>query len=201
MDVGVSDILGVDLDYVDRDVLAIPREHFRVLDVSKPFDLGKKFDLVQSLEVGEHVPGARANVLIENLTAHGDLIMFSAAVPGQGGEYHINEQPYEYWHDKFSKRDYRSLDFVRPLIRANKRIEPWYRYNTFLFAKTRLLEKLHESVVATQLAPGGRVPDVSPLSWRIGNAVLRPLPVSVVTSLAVIKHMVVARRRGGAPER
>ena len=98
---GVKDALGVDGSYVDPDRLAVPAKHMAVLDVSTPFRLKRSFELVQSLEVAEHIPASKADTFVDNLVAHGDIIMFSAAVPGQGGEFHVNEQPYEYWHASY----------------------------------------------------------------------------------------------------
>jgi hypothetical protein len=75
--------------------LAMPAKHFAAFDLSRPFRLGRRFDLVQSLEVAEHIPPAQTEIFVDNLAAHGDVILFSAAVPGQGGEFHVNEQPYD----------------------------------------------------------------------------------------------------------
>jgi 2-polyprenyl-3-methyl-5-hydroxy-6-metoxy-1,4-benzoquinol methylase len=51
---GVPDVLGLDGDYVDRAALEIPAANFRSAELSHPFSLGRRFDLVQSLEVAEH---------------------------------------------------------------------------------------------------------------------------------------------------
>ena len=53
---GVRDVLGLDGDYLQPDRLAIPPASFRSLDISQPFDLGRKWALVQCLEVAEHIP-------------------------------------------------------------------------------------------------------------------------------------------------
>ena len=68
----------------------IDADEFRAADLSQPIDLGRRFDVVQSLEVAEHLPSSRASEFIGTLTSHDPLVMFSAAVPGQGGEHHIN---------------------------------------------------------------------------------------------------------------
>lgn len=64
---GVSDILGVDGDYVqDRD-LEIPREHFQAADLEKSVTVGRQFDLVMSLEVAEHLPESAADTFVASL--------------------------------------------------------------------------------------------------------------------------------------
>src|SRR5690349_8413899 len=64
---GVEDALGVDGDYVSADSLVIPKECFAACDLSEPIRLGRRFDLVQSLEVAEHIPVSKAEVFIDNL--------------------------------------------------------------------------------------------------------------------------------------
>jgi len=73
---GVEDCLGVDGDYVDRRRLAIPPERFVARDLSRTFDLGRDFDLVQSLETAEHIDERFADAFIDTLCHHGGLVMF-----------------------------------------------------------------------------------------------------------------------------
>jgi hypothetical protein len=82
---GSRTVLGVDGDYVGADRLVIPRERFTALDLSEPIWLGRRFDLVQSLEVAEHIPGSKAEVFIDSLVAHGDLILFAACPSKSSG--------------------------------------------------------------------------------------------------------------------
>jgi 2-polyprenyl-3-methyl-5-hydroxy-6-metoxy-1,4-benzoquinol methylase len=65
---GVEDAIGADGDYVDRNRLLIPKERFSAFDLAQGFNLGRRFDLVQSLEVAEHIPASQADRLIESLT-------------------------------------------------------------------------------------------------------------------------------------
>lgn len=185
---GVVDCLGIDGTYVSREKLAVPSDQFRPLDLSKSFDLGRKFDIVQSLEVAEHIAEASADIFVDNLCRHGEVILFSAAVPGQGGEMHVNEQPLDYWRAKLSARGYAAFDWVRPLVKGNPTIEPWYRYNSLLFASEHASRNLSGDVVATMLRPDMRAPDFAPISWRMRNALLRCLPSNVVHQLAIAKH-------------
>lgn len=193
-ELGVQDVVGIDGDYVDRSVLMFDESHFRPNDISKGFDLGRTFDLVQCLEVGEHVPKSCSSVLVDNLVRHGKRILFSAAVPGQGGENHINEQGYGYWRDLFAKHDYVLFDFVRPLISGEDRVEPWYRYNILLFAHVDEMKRLSPLVRKTMVNGGTRVTDVSPLTYQCRKLLLRWLPVSVKTEMAVMKSRLVVSR-------
>ncbi len=185
---GVQDVKGVDGEYVDCTRLHVERAEFQALDISSPFSLGRRFDVVQCLEVAEHVPAVRSAVLIDNLVSHGDLILFSAAIPGQGGEHHVNEQPLAYWVAKFKARGYRAYDFVRERVRAVPDIEPWYRYNSLVFATNvgakRLGAHAFEKIVSDNADLMGTVP----LAWKIRCATLSALPTRTIDALAKIKH-------------
>jgi SAM-dependent methyltransferase len=96
------------LEYADA-ALAYCRA--RALDVRK-FDvesaqpLGRQYDVVISTEVAEHLPATLADRFVDLLCAHGRIVVFTAATPGQGGMDHVNEQPHEYWIAKFSERGF-----------------------------------------------------------------------------------------------
>jgi SAM-dependent methyltransferase len=185
---GVDDILGLDGDYLDPALLLIDPARFRPTDITQPLDLGRRFDLVQCLEVAEHVPAPAGPALVDNLTRHGDHILFSAAVPGQGGKGHINERPLGYWRDLFAGRGFRAFDYLRPRIAHQDEIEWWYRYNTLLYVADAAVEALPAEVRRTQIAPGAPIPDVSPLPMRVRKLMLRALPQATVSHLAAIKH-------------
>lgn len=138
---GAKDIYGVDGDYIDKSRLKIPLEKYQTHDLKTVLKLDRKFDLVMSLEVGEHIPDASADMFVESLTSHGDLILFSAAIPGQTGVYHINEQWPSYWAAKFLGKNFIAKDLIRPVIWSNNGIEWWYRQNCILFINK---EKVHQ---------------------------------------------------------
>jgi SAM-dependent methyltransferase len=164
---GVRDIVGVDGDYVPDNALAIPASAFRPTDISQPFDLGQRFDLVECLEVAEHVPEAHSETLIDNLCSHGDLIVFSAAIPGQGGRFHVNEQPYEYWRSKFETRGYSVFDSARRPVIGLKQIEPWYRFNTFVFANEVGRQRLSASAQRDVVEPSTPLEILAPWRWNV----------------------------------
>ena len=114
--------------------------------------------------------------------------MFSAAVPGQGGEDHINEQTYEFWRDKFAQRGYRLFDYLRPKLHSNNIVEPWYRYNLMLFVHDSEIPKLRAELQASRVGDNSPIADHSPPGYRIRKAILRQLPIRAVTRLANWKH-------------
>jgi len=190
---GVSDHIGVDGDYVDRSMLLVETDKFLPRDIATPFDLGRQFDLVQCLEVGEHVPTKESATLVDNIVRHGKRVLFSAAVPGQGGEDHINEQPYEFWRRLFARRDYRLFDFVRPLVRRDRRIEPWYRYNTLFFCHDDLIAQLPPAIAAAAVPENGSIREYSPAGYRLRKALMRPISPRLVSALAILKHKLIVR--------
>ena len=137
---GVTDVVGLDGDYVDRAMLQITPEKFVPTNLHGRFSLGRKFDLVQSLEVGEHLDEVYADLFVESLTSHGDVILFSAAIPGQGGTHHVNEQWPSYWIKKFAQAGFAPYDALRSLIWTDRRVAMWYRQNILIFSKERVFE-------------------------------------------------------------
>jgi hypothetical protein len=121
-------------DYVPRDALVIEPVNFCACDLSHPLSIGRRFDLAMSLEVAEHLPEASADHFVSQLVAHAPVVLFSAAIPGQGGTGHINEQWPSYWIKKFRNHGYRAFDFLRPLLWNDEEIAWWYRQNCMIFA-------------------------------------------------------------------
>ena len=81
-----------------------PSVHFIQRDLREPILDGGLFDLVICLEVAEHLPRGYADTLAETLTTHtGNLLLFSAAGPGQPGTGHVHLQPQEYWRGRIER--------------------------------------------------------------------------------------------------
>ena len=133
---GVVEVVGIDGSYVDKSQLRIPLDAFKPTDLSKPLDVERTFDLAISLEVAEHLPPERAGSFVSDLTSLATFVIFSAAVPGQGGANHLNEQWPDYWVALFAEHGYRMFDCIRPRIWNDDRVEYWYRQNAFLFVRS-----------------------------------------------------------------
>jgi SAM-dependent methyltransferase len=130
---GVSDVLGLDGSYVPVQRLAIPASAFKVVDLQHPPELERRFDLALCLEVGEHLPAESADALVRLLVAASDTVVFSAAVPGQGGQHHINEQWQSYWARIFGQHGYRPLDDVRRALWDDPDVQPYYLQNCLTY--------------------------------------------------------------------
>jgi SAM-dependent methyltransferase len=137
---GVEDLLGIDGDYVERDRLQIPHENFQAADLSRPLAVPRTFDLAVSLEVAEHLPQECAALFVESLTRLAPVVLFSAAIPFQGGNHHVNEQWPDKWAELFKRHDYLPVDFIRKRVWKNEAVEWWYTQNTLLFAQDKLLD-------------------------------------------------------------
>lgn len=138
---GICDYLGVDGDYVERKMLRIPAERFMPFDLTRPLQLERQFDLVVSLEVAEHLPERVAPQFVQSLTRLGKVVLFSAAVPFQGGAHHVNEQWPEYWAKLFADQGYVALDAVRRRVWDDPEVEWWYAQNTLIYVHEQMLEQ------------------------------------------------------------
>ena len=189
---GVERVFGIDGHYVDR--LCIAADEFKAVDLSLPFDLGQRFDLVMSVEVAEHLPPASAQGFVRSLIAHGDCILFSAATVGQGGTDHINERPLGYWRGLFAAEGYECFDCARPLVADDPSIEPWYRYNTLLYVHESRVAGLPQAIKATHVLHSAPLRDYESAGWKCRKLVLRAMPRPVVTWLALKNAAMQARR-------
>jgi hypothetical protein len=130
---GVDEILG--LDGSDDGHQLIPNDSFQLIDLSDYYVPHHKYDLAISLEVAEHLPEESADVFVKNVARSADNIFWSAAVPGQRGLDHINEQWPSYWIPKFKELGFYCNGDFRLQFWDDENIETWYRQNILLFSK------------------------------------------------------------------
>lgn len=130
--VDLSNYIGVDWQ-VPRDKVLVHIYEEWDLRNQKPPEWSGKFEYVLNLEVAEHIEERYADVLIDNLCSLGDTIIFSAAIPYQGGNNHVNEQWQTYWEKKFNERGYYGV--INSEIRNNKNVCLWYRQNIVIYIK------------------------------------------------------------------
>lgn len=123
------EVLGVDGDYADA---VIP---LTAADLSTGLPDVGTFDLAVCLEVAEHLPPSAADTFIAGLCELAPVVLFSAAIPGQGGTGHLNEQWPAYWTDRFDTNGYACSGALRWQIWTDDRVENWYRQNLLVAAR------------------------------------------------------------------
>jgi hypothetical protein len=132
-DQGVERILGIDGPYIDRNALEIPVDSFMARDLSSELSLDERFDLALSLEVAEHLPPTSASPFIAALVQLAPAVLFSAAVPFQGGTGHRNERWPAYWAQLFHEHGYVPLDCIRQRFWSNQGTRYFYAQNVVLY--------------------------------------------------------------------
>jgi SAM-dependent methyltransferase len=141
---GVADLLGVDGPWIDRRVFRLSPELLRYHDLTKPLEVGRRFDLANCLEVVEHLPSEAAPTLVDNLVRLAPVVCFSAAIPAQYGRHHVNCQWPEYWSTLFDRYSYRPIDVLRWRIWDDDEVSWWYRQNLMLFISRDYLNRRPE---------------------------------------------------------
>lgn len=176
---GAATLLGLETYALEGGAtLPIPS---RAADLTMPISLDRRFDIALCLEVGEHIEQRHADTLVASLAAAAPLVLFSAAVPGQGGVGHVNEQPPAYWHAKFRAHGFDCFDFRRE-IWHDSGVEPWYAMNVLAFAAPESVPSrlgryrvdtpphlVHPAIFAARVAPIRDVIyhyDPEPGRWR-----------------------------------
>jgi len=127
---GLADLVGLDAVELSADLLVCDKSFIKLVDLDSIIDFGRRFDVVLSLEVAEHLPQESAHNLIRTITSHADLCLFSVAIPFQNGQYHINCQWPSYWQAIFNKHGFMCSDDIRPIM-WDMDVDPWYKQNIF----------------------------------------------------------------------
>lgn len=155
-----AELLGVDVEPYDcvptanrsRSIHYL-QEDLRTLDFPKKSSPWRRSDLVICVEVAEHLPkesGGRLLDLVDALAAPASIVLWSAALPGQGPyapegweggwnpSWHWNEQPETSWENQFASRGFEvrrdATEAIRAAIANDRHVDPWYKHLT-LFAR------------------------------------------------------------------
>ena len=103
------------------------------------FDMHETADVVLCMEVAEHLPEEKADDIVKKVVESTEsILIWTAAIPGQGGVGHINCQPKEYWREKFEKEGLIYTDILTQKCRnfALKGIHMgWFVNNVQIFIK------------------------------------------------------------------
>lgn len=135
LDAGVERVLGIDGAHVPVGELRIPTSDFLATDLESIPTLDRQFDLAISLEVVEHLTASASDAVVALLARSAPAILFSGAVPGQGGRGHINEQWLDHWVGRFEAHDLEAVDVLRSRYWDDTEVGHFYAQNLVLFLR------------------------------------------------------------------
>ncbi len=138
---GVTDLHGVEGKHLPADFqFRSPVATLTLQDLEHPFEMDRRFDLALCLEVAEHLEYARSAGFVADLCKLADVVVFSAAVPGQGGTHHVNEQWPTFWRDQFARHGYGVHDVLRARLWTNPSVATWYKQNILIYARDGVVD-------------------------------------------------------------
>jgi SAM-dependent methyltransferase len=135
VDRGVSDVVGLDGEHVDRGDLRIAPDRFVPCDLAHPPQLERRFDLALSLEAVHYLPEDDAAGAVRWLTAHADVVYFAAAVPYQAGGPALTRQWPAWWARRFAEDGFEAYDLLRQRLWERPGVDWWYAQNGILYAR------------------------------------------------------------------
>mgnify|MGYP006284759979 FL=1 len=148
---GATHLRGVDADWIEGLTLEVARDVCVLHDLAQPYQEARRYDLAACLEVAEHLPPERGPGLVADLARLSDRVLFSAAVPGQGGRGHINCRWQSYWAGLFADAGYRVFDPYRRALAAEAEMAPWFQQNLLLFWREGL--EIPPALAPFEIAP------------------------------------------------
>jgi hypothetical protein len=161
---GVERLVRIDGAWVPEDIRNEGAGSFIACDLEGQLpDLGD-FDMAMCLEVLEHVSPQAGKRAVDWLCARAPVVLFSAAIPGQGGTRHVNEQWQSHWAGEFDRHGFGAWDVIRPAVWHRDDIPFWYRQNMLLYvdrqrapdyglapeAEATLLDVVHPELLARE---------------------------------------------------
>ena len=201
---GADVVQGLDSHRVPDDLLKIDPRDFEVADLTQPVALDRTFDLAVCLEVAEHLPESAAESLVDLLCSAAPIVLFSAAIPGQEGEAHINEQWPSYWATRFADRGFDCVDVLRPLLWNDQRVDWYYRQNMMIYVRAGARDRLSipEGLAQLPSPPMGLVHPEVYSNYRERVARWKSTPLSLSAHMKALPDAVrrAAKRRFAQPK-
>lgn len=134
LNMGIAEVIGYEGKWMEAVATLLPKDRYIFQDLTEPVTPSRTYDLCVCLEVAEHIDAVDAPVLIELLTTLSTRIVFSAAIPNQGGNHHVNEQWPLYWSKLFLEKGFYLERDPRLELWNNDNIAACYRQNLLIFS-------------------------------------------------------------------
>lgn len=148
---GAERLRGVEAGWIEGQRTEVPRERYVLHDLEQPYAEEGRYDLAACLEVAEHLGAGRGPGLIDDLARLSDRVLFSAAIPGQGGRGHVNCRWQSYWAGLFAERGYACFDPLRRHLAAIEGMAPWFAQNLLLYVRDGA--EVPDSLAPHRIAP------------------------------------------------
>jgi len=147
-------IKGVDGPWWADAEVQFPKEFHETHDLNNPYSCDERFDIAATIEVAEHLKPERSKSFVQDLCALSDYVLFSAAIPWQKGNGHINNRWQGVWAKMFAEEGYRCYDPFRRRLFAYGNVQPWYKSNLLLYVneKTKVSDALAEHEIPPEAA-------------------------------------------------
>lgn len=145
---GVPDVLGLCGPDDPPDLMRVAPDRLRAWDLGQLAPLGRRFDLACSIEVGEHIAAERAEQFVALLVAAAPVVLFGAAITGQGGPGHVNEQRQAWWAARFARHGYVPVDCIRAAIWGTPGLEWYYAQNLLIYCTPDMVPPGHAPVTS-----------------------------------------------------
>jgi hypothetical protein len=127
-------VKGLDGQYASE-AFCLEASKFEAINLEEPIRQDRRYDMAICLEVAEHLEPWRAEGLVADLCSFSNLILFSAAIPRQGGTDHKNENWPEYWARHFKRNGFVPIDIVREKFWNNDDVDWWYSQNILFYVQ------------------------------------------------------------------
>jgi len=204
-ELGAEEVLGLDGECVDVGTLKIPKESFLATDLEQPLKIEHEADLCISVEVAEHLSAARAPALVRELTSLAPVVLFGAAIPGQGGVHHINLQWPAFWIDLFEQNGYSAIDCMRIPFWDDPGVDFWYAQNTLVYYDVQREDLRRTLAGLPNIEPAG-LPLVHPnlyhsylFDFEHGSLPKKAQQLRLALERAIGKRLGLGSRWGGPP--
>lgn len=163
---GARSVQAIDGPWVDSALLEVTQDRFRACDLERELpDAEGPFRLTIWAENAEHLSAERGTQVLDWVCNTSDAVLFSAAIPGQGGTGHRNERWQSAWAADFERHGFRVADVVRPAIWSDARVPYWYKQNMLLYYRPDRVSAAEQLDAAT--AEPAYLDLVHPAKWTI----------------------------------
>ena len=149
-----------------------------------------KTDLSLFLEVAEHLTEETAKKIIRYICKTSNMIIFSAAIPGQGGYNHMNEKPMNYWVAKLEDNEFYVFDVFREQLNSIKNLPFYYCNNLILGISKNYYEENKvelDSIKSYKINSASQIKDYRNLTQKIQYKLLSFFDYRVINKIVLIK--------------